>query len=65
MDPVKRSYRTEAPFVVSNLSGTVQSYHWHSGSAIEAAKVKGVRVIHGRQGGYWRPVLVFVKGVKQ
>lgn len=65
MDPVKRSYRTEAPFVVSVMSGNILSTHWNSASAIEAAKCNGIRVIHGRQNGYWKPILVYVKGVKQ
>lgn len=62
---VKCSYGTEAPFVVSRLSGRNLSQHWESSAAIAAAKLGGVRVVHGRDKGHWLPILVYNKGVRQ
>lgn len=59
------NYATEAPFVVSLPSGKVKSYHWCSTSAIKAAKEEGSRIVHGRHRGVWKPILHYIKGVRQ
>ena len=59
------NFKTEAPFVVSTLGGKPKSYHWCSKSAIKAAKLEGERLVHGRHRGVWRPLLHYIKGVRQ
>jgi hypothetical protein len=62
---VTMSFRTKAPFVVTTLGGEIKSYHWHERSAIEAAKESGERLVHERYRGIWKPILHYIKGVKQ
>lgn len=60
-----RNYRTEAPFIVTTVNGSIRSVHFSSTSAIAAAmKANGGRVIHGRHQGVWKELVQFKKGVK-